>query len=311
MTRAVVFAYHDVGVRCLSVLLAHGVDVGLVVTHQDNPNENIWFQSVAALARLHGIPIVTPDDPNSDALLQQVRSLAPRFLFSFYYRSMLGPALLSLVEGRAYNMHGSLLPQYRGRVPVNWAIINGERHTGATLHEMVEKPDAGRIVDQQAVPILPNDLAVDVFRKVTTAAEIVLDRSLPALLAGTAVLRAQDLASGKYYGGRRPEDGRIDWTWDALRIHNLVRAVAPPYPGAYADVAGRRLEILQTYYRGTRGGRGSGPALRAQDGELLLTGADGVELMVLAARLDGVALTPENFTRVAGGDRLSFARIEQ
>jgi methionyl-tRNA formyltransferase len=311
MTRAVVFAYHDVGVRCLAVLLAHGVDVGLVVTHQDNANENIWFQSVAALARLHGIPVATPDDPNTDAFTQQVRSLAPRFLFSFYYRSMLGPALLSLVEGRAYNMHGSLLPQYRGRVPVNWAIIHGERHTGATLHEMVEKPDAGRIVDQEAVPILPNDLAVDVFRKVTTAAEIVLDRCLPALLAGTAVLRAQDLAAGRYYGGRRPEDGRIDWTWDALRIHNLVRAVAPPYPGAYADVGGRRLEILQTYYRGAKRGMDSGPALRAHGGALLLMGADGIELTVLDARLDGIALTPENFSRVAGTDRLSLAQAQQ
>jgi methionyl-tRNA formyltransferase len=143
-------------------------------------------------------------------------------------------------------MHGSLLPKYRGRVPVNWAVLRGERETGATLHEMVEKPDAGRIVDQLAVPILPDDTALDVFRKVTVASEVVLDRSLPALLAGTARLTPQDLSAGAYFGGRRPEDGRIDWSQPARRVHDLVRAVAPPYPGAFTTAGGTTLRILRT-----------------------------------------------------------------
>jgi methionyl-tRNA formyltransferase len=290
------------------VLLAHGVDVALVVTHEDNPKENIWFQSVAALARLHRIPVATPDDPNTPEFIARVQSLAPDLLFSFYYRSMLSPALLSLVQGRAYNMHGSLLPHYRGRVPVNWAIIHGESKTGATLHEMVAKPDAGRIVDQMAVPILPNDLAVDVFRKVTMAAEMVLDRSVPELLSGTATLRMQDLASGSYYGGRRPEDGRIDWSWGAWRIHNLVRAVAPPYPGAHSRLGGRTLEILRKYYREDDRGASPAPELRAASGMLRLTCTDGMMLTVVDARLDGIALTPENFTQIAGADRLSLAQ---
>jgi methionyl-tRNA formyltransferase len=308
VSRAVVFAYHDVGVRCLSVLLAHGVDVALVVTHEDNPGETIWFESVAALARLHGIPVATPDDPNAAEFIARLRALSPDVLFSFYYRSMLSPALLALARGRAYNMHGSLLPQYRGRVPVNWAIIHGETKTGATLHEMVEKPDAGRIVDQMAVPILPNDLAVDVFRKVTTAAEIVLDRCLPAVLSGTATLRPQDLAAGRYYAGRKPEDGRIDWDWSAWQLHNLVRAVAPPYPGAHAQVREHTLEVLRTYYREGVRGIGSGPELRVHDGALLLTCADGMALTVLDARLDGIPLKPDNFTEVAGAERLSLAQ---
>lgn len=171
MKRAVVFAYHDVGVRCLSVLLAHGMDVALVVTHEDDPAEQIWFQSVAALAREHRLPLLTPADPNIPELVERVRALRPDFLFSFYYRKLLGAPLLKAAGG-AFNMHGSLLPKYRGRAPVNWAIIRGERETGATLHEMVEQPDAGRIVDQQPVPILPNDTAIEVFRKVTVAAEM-------------------------------------------------------------------------------------------------------------------------------------------
>jgi methionyl-tRNA formyltransferase len=159
---------------------------------------------------------------------------------------MLPVALLGCARRGAYNVHGSLLPKYRGRVPINWAVLKGERETGATLHEMVEKPDAGRIVDRMAVPILPDDRAVDVFRKVTTAAEIVLDRSLPKLIDGTATLTDQDLAQGAYFGGRKPADGRIDWSRGARQVHDLVRAVAPPYPGAFTSLGGARLRLLRT-----------------------------------------------------------------
>ena len=197
MTSAVVFAYHNVGVRCLSVLLAQGLRVALVVTHKDKPGENIWFDSVEALARKHALPAITPEDPNDAAVVARIRALAPDFLFSFYYRNMLGPELLALPRRGAYNMHGSLLPQYRGRVPVNWAVIMGETQTGATLHQMVAKPDAGGIVDQQAVSIGPDDTAAEVFGKVTEAAERVLARALPQLIAGTVRITPQDLGQGR------------------------------------------------------------------------------------------------------------------
>ena len=257
MTSAVVFAYHDVGVRCLQVLLDAGIDVKLVVTHRDDPAERVWFASVAELAGGHGLQTLL--DPAPDELERRVRAVSPDYIFSFYYRRMLAPVLLALAPRGAYNMHGSLLPRHRGRAPVNWAILLGDTETGATLHEMVAKPDAGRIVDQQAVPIGPDDLALDVFRKVTDAAEAVLRRSLPRLVAGTAELRAQELARGSYHGGRRPEDGRIDWSKSAAEIHNLVRAVAPPFPGAFTEERGRRRMILRTRIE---------PARRAQPGRL-------------------------------------------
>ncbi|WP_207855967.1 formyltransferase [Sulfurisoma sediminicola] len=231
MTKAIVFAYHSVGVRCLKALLAGGVDVALVVTHQDSPTETIWFDSVAATAARYGIPTVTPLDPNAPETLMRIAAVAPEFIFSFYYRQMLKPSLLQLAKRGAYNMHGSLLPKYRGRVPINWAVLHGETETGATLHRMVAKPDAGDIVAQQAVPILPDDTAGEVFAKVAVAAEMALVGALPALLAGTAEHRPQDLAQGSYFGGRKPEDGQIDWAQSSIAIHNLIRAVAPPIPG--------------------------------------------------------------------------------
>ncbi|WP_319237990.1 formyltransferase [uncultured Propionivibrio sp.] len=246
MTRAVVFAYHNVGVRCLKVLLAQGIDVALVVTHEDNPNENIWFGSVRQVCEENGIPFITPSDPNTSEIETRIAALGADFLFSFYYRHMLKAPLLAAVSRGAYNMHGSLLPKYRGRVPINWAVIHGETETGATLHGMTEKPDNGAIVDQVAVPILPDDTAQEVFEKVTVAAELCLHRALPALIDGTALHRVQDLSQGAYFGGRKAEDGRIDWRQNARQIHNLVRAVTRPYPGAFSDLGAGRLVLWRT-----------------------------------------------------------------
>jgi methionyl-tRNA formyltransferase len=247
VARAVVFGYHDVGVRCLKTLISCGVDVPLVVTVADDPKETQWFGSVAATAAEYGIAAITPEDANTAEMHSRISELQPDFLFSFYYRSMLGAPLLNIARHGALNMHGSLLPRYRGRAPVNWAILHGERETGATLHYMVERADAGDIVDQLAVPILADDNAREVFGKVTMAAETILARSLPGLIAGTAPRRAQVVEPGQYFGRRRPEDGRIDWSWSAQQIHNLVRAVAPPFPGAFANVGDQRWQIHKTH----------------------------------------------------------------
>src|SRR5205085_1353500 len=194
----------------------------------------------------------------------------------------------------AYNMHGSLLPKYRGRVPVNWAVLRGEEMTGATLHEMVEKPDAGRIVDQFPVPILPDDRAIDVFRKVTTAAELLLDRSLAAVLDGMAQPVEQDLSQGGYFRGRTPDDGRIDWTRSAKEIHNLVRAVAPPYPGAFTMLGGQKLRLLRTRVVRERG-MPRAPQLRFDGTHLVAECADGGVLRVLECDVDNMPLPAGQF----------------
>jgi methionyl-tRNA formyltransferase len=304
MSSAVVFAYHNVGVRCLSVLLAHGVDVGLVVTHRDNPKENIWFDSVAELAALHGIPVITPDNPNTPEVVEQIRALQPDFFFSFYYREMLKRELLEIPKRGALNMHGSLLPKYRGRVPVNWAIIKGEKETGSTLHYMTEKPDNGDIVAQQAVPILPNDTALEVFQKVTVAAEMALNNCLPDLLAGRAQAVKQDLSKGAYFGGRKAEDGIIDWSQSAQEIHNLVRAVAPPYPGATTQLLGKPMRILQTLVTQCTVS-GEKPAFYVKEGKAYAICGCGV-LRVVCFELDGVAMSAEEFVAQYGSKNFEF-----
>jgi len=226
------------------MLLEAGLEVPLVVTHKDDPHETRWYASLFDFATRKGLRVVTdlPDDVGD-----------PDLIFSFYYRNMLPMSLLTRARLGAYNMHGSLLPKFRGRAPLNWAILKGATETGVTLHEMVEKPDAGRIVDQQAVPIGPDETAVEVFHKMTVAAEQVLRRSIRDLVAGKPKLRANDLSKGSYFGRRRPEDGRIDWSKSAKEIHDLVRAVAPPFPGAFTDgmkIHKTRIEAGKSKQRG-------------------------------------------------------------
>jgi len=244
--RALVFAYHNVGVGCIKALLDAGIQIELVVTHADDPHENIWFASVAALCQERGIPYVQPEASDLLELLPQFKKIAPDYIFSFYYRYLISTAILDAARIAALNMHGSLLPKYRGRAPVNWAVLHGETETGASLHIMEAKPDAGDIVGQEAVPIDPDEDATAVFTKVSNAAVHVMQTALPALLEGRVPRTPNVLANGSYFSGRKPEDGRIQWSQNALQVHNLIRAVAPPYPGAFADWQGARMVIAKS-----------------------------------------------------------------
>ncbi len=300
---AVVFAYHNVGVSGLACLLANDIEVKLVVTHRDDPSENIWFNSVAELAELNNIPVICPENPNTDETINRVHQENPDWIFSFYYRHMLGQRLLDIPLRGALNLHGSLLPKYRGRTPINWAVLHGERECGASLHRMELKPDAGALIDQQAVPILPNDKAIDVFQKVTCAAEILLMRALPELLAGSQQETPLDLSAGSYFGGRKPEDGRIDWSASAQQIHNLVRAVAPPYPGAFTDVTGYRLHILGSYFRG-EAAADKQVRIYWLDQACYADCADGVRLRITHLQIDHEDADAATFRKCFGSNQL-------
>ena len=241
--RSVVFAYHDIGYVALQELLRAGADVAAVITHDDDPREEIWFRSVRQLAARHGCPVFAPDSVNTPEWIARVRAWQPDFLFSFYYRKLLAKAVLAIPTRGALNLHGSLLPKYRGRCPVNWVLIHDERETGVTLHYMEEKPDRGDIVAQRAVPIVDADTAHTLYAKLTEAAAALLRETYPRLCAGTAPRIPQDHARASYFGGRRPADGRIDWSQPARTIFNLVRAVTHPYPGAFGEWDGRTLYV--------------------------------------------------------------------
>lgn len=274
--RIIVFGYHDVGYTCLEALINANANVVALFTHQDNPKEKIWFKSPAELAKQHNIPIYTPEDPNQSDIIQLIQNLKPDIIFSFYYRHMICETILNLPRLGAFNMHGSLLPRYRGRVPINWAIIHGETQTGATLHHMVKRADAGDIVDQLAVSIEPEATAQQVFYKVTQAARHVIEKQLPALLEGNAPRNIQDETQASYFSGRKPEDGQINWQTSSQQIFNLIRAVTDPYPGAYTYVNGKKLIIWWAKFSNQQGTPGqilsTHPfVIATQDGALHIT----------------------------------------
>ena len=238
--KCVVLAYHNIGRAGIEALLRNGFEISAVFTHRDNPDENIWFGSVAELAGEHGIPVFAPESINHPVWVERIRAMAPDFIFSFYYRELVKPEILAIPAKGCVNLHGSLLPKYRGRVPLNWAIINGEKETGVTLHYMTSRADAGDIIGQERFEITEDDTARTVFGKAEAAAGKLLDEMLPKLDDGTAPRIAQNEAEATCFGGRRPADGEIDWRRSATEVRNLVRAVTRPYPGAFSFIGDRK-----------------------------------------------------------------------
>ncbi|MBH2642543.1 bifunctional UDP-4-amino-4-deoxy-L-arabinose formyltransferase/UDP-glucuronic acid oxidase ArnA [Serratia marcescens] len=244
--KAIVFAYHDIGCAGLKALTEAGYDVQAVFTHTDDPGENNFFSSVARLGAELDLPVYAPEDVNHPLWVDRIRALQPDVIFSFYYRHMLSDEILSLAPQGGFNLHGSLLPRYRGRAPVNWALVNGETETGATLHKMVKRPDAGDIVGQQKVAIADSDTALTLHKKVLEAAQIVLKEQLPKLKNGTATFTKQDESQASYFGPPPAAAAEILWHKNAQEINNLVRAVTEPYPGAFSYLGQRQLIVWRS-----------------------------------------------------------------
>jgi methionyl-tRNA formyltransferase len=283
----VVCAYSDVGFKCLEWLFDHRESVRLVYTHPDAPGEERWFGSVADLTRKYGLEPRLVNDLEDPADEERIRGLAPDFIFSFYFRRMIPDRILALARQGALNMHGSLLPAFRGRSPVNWAILKGATETGASLHYMTGKPDAGDLVDQEPVKIGPDDDALGVSRRIGDAAVTVLARSLPKLKAGTAPRVPLDLSKGSYFGGRKPEDGEIDWTKPAKEIHDLVRAVTKPWPGAFTDVFGKKVTIWKTRIAPYAGHDVFPGRVEPTENSVIVYAGDDRTLEILSARPEG------------------------
>ena len=283
----VVCGYSDVGYQCTKWLLDAGEPVKMVYTHPDTAGEERWWDSVADLAKARGVPCRLVESLDSATEEAAIRGLAPEFLLSFYFRKMIPAKVLAIPTRGSLNMHGSLLPAFRGRSPVNWAILKGAPYTGASLHYMTDKPDAGDLVDQERVPIGPEDDALAVSRAVTAAAVAVLARSWPKLKAGTAPRTKLDLAKGSYFGGRKPEDGHVDWLRPAQEIHDLVRAVSRPWPGAFTDVFGPRVTIWRTRLVGYSGHDTFPGKVELTEKSVIVYCGDDRPVEILLARPDG------------------------
>jgi UDP-4-amino-4-deoxy-L-arabinose formyltransferase/UDP-glucuronic acid dehydrogenase (UDP-4-keto-hexauronic acid decarboxylating) len=238
--KAIVLAYHNIGCAGIKALLRNGFEIAAVFTHNDDPKEKIWFESVARLAAAHDIPVYAPEDINHPIWVQRMKEMNPDILLSFYYRNMVGSSILEIPPEGCLNLHGSLLPAYRGRCPINWVLVNGEKETGVTLHHMTPRPDDGDIVCQSRIAIERDDTAKILHEKAAQVTSEMLDEILPQILNGPTPRQPQEPAKASYYGGRGPADGEIDWFGSPDQVRNLVRAVTDPFPGAFTHVGDRK-----------------------------------------------------------------------
>jgi UDP-4-amino-4-deoxy-L-arabinose formyltransferase / UDP-glucuronic acid dehydrogenase (UDP-4-keto-hexauronic acid decarboxylating) len=241
--KSILFAYHDVGCEAIRTLHEMGEEILAVFTHEDDLKENVWFGSVKKLAKDLKIPVFCPEDPNSSEWIKKIKEMKPEIIFSFYYRKMICDEILSIPSKGALNFHGSLLPKYRGRAPVNWVLVYGEKETGVTLHYMVKKPDAGDIVAQKKISIAEEDTALTLYKKLIPLTRQIMLETIPLLTKGTAPRIPQDHSKATYFGGRKPEDGKINWSKYSREIYNLVRAVTHPYPGAFTFLNGQKVYV--------------------------------------------------------------------
>jgi methionyl-tRNA formyltransferase len=274
--KTIVFAYHDIGIAGLEALALEKFDIQAIFSHLDDPEENIWFGSVADWGKKNQIPVFCPKNANTPEWVEMIRRTSPEVIFSFYYRNLLSRDVFTIASAGSFNLHGSLLPAYRGRCPVNWVLVNGEERTGVTLHHIVEAPDAGDIVGQKIVPIQFEDTAYTLYQKLCVKSKELLEELLPQIKRATAPRIAQDLKQGSYYGGRRPEDGRIDWHWPVMQIYNLVRAVTEPYPGAFTHLP-KGEKLLIWWGRPEKDAASKGPvgALEIDNGNAFIRASDG------------------------------------
>lgn len=206
-------------------------------------------EALQAIARAWGLPLLIqppPSDPAFEAFRAAVEALAPELILVNSYAMWLPPSILELARHGGINLHGALLPAYRGASPLQNALLNGERETGVTMHVLAPGFDEGPIIAERRVPIHFDDTWAVVHERIIAATSALLASELPKVLSLCHDARPQDPGRARYYRRRHPEDGAIDWNRDVLYLYNLVRALVHPHPGAFYYAGGQRI-LLDRY----------------------------------------------------------------
>ena len=205
------------------------------------------YEELLKIANSLFIPLIIQpkrDDKNYSFFVKNISLLKPDFIIVNSYSMKLHSEVLSIPKIAAINVHGGLLPEYRGANPIQWAIINGETETGVTIHYMTEEIDAGDIISQKRIPIFFEDTWIDVRNRLYVITKEILKEELPKIFEEKNLRVPQDESKAKYYKRRKPEDGLIDWYRPVVYIYNLIRALVKPLPGAfYFDQNGKKIII--------------------------------------------------------------------
>lgn len=252
--RIVFLGNHDVGCVALDALRAEaGVRVVGVVAHPPDPEDGVVYRSVHDHATKIGLPVIRGRgrDEATGAFLTE---RAPDLLWITDYRYLLPMEAVAAAPLGAVNLHPSLLPRYRGRAPINWAILHGERTLGLTAHIVDAGTDTGPILGQRRYTLAEHEDVGDALRKLMPLYASLTRQVVRGLLNGSASARPQAHHLATQFPRRRPRDGRIDWTQPGRRVRDLVRAVARPYPGAFSDGPDGRVFVWKAALPGPEAG---------------------------------------------------------
>ena len=246
--RVVFIGCVEIGLKCLRQILQDGYGVAAVFTLAKRyAAKTSGFVDFGPLARRYGCRVWRVKDINSAANIQRVRACAPDLIVVCGWQRLLAEKILTIPPLGVVGFHSSLLPKYRGRAPVNWALINGERRSGVTMFFCNAKADTGDIIAQRAFPIVIDDTCATVYDKSAHAACRLLHEYLPRIAAGKAPRRRNPSGRYKLWTKRNPGDGLIDWTKSPRQIHDWIRAQTHPYPGAFTYLGGRRYYVWRSH----------------------------------------------------------------
>ena len=233
---------HTVGVIVLDVLMKT-TDVAAVFAHPDNPDDGILYLSVKEAAKGSGVPVFQPGGKRNDEVEKIIREISPDLIVVADYRYLLKKEIIEMPNLGAINFHPSLLPKYRGRSPVNWAIINGEKESGLTVHYIDEGMDTGDIILQKEIDILFEDTIKDIHDKLFPVYADLANRVIELFKQGDVPRYKQDHSKATVFQRRTTEDGLIDWSLTNINIYNFVRAITYPYPGGFSFI-GRKKYLI-------------------------------------------------------------------
>ncbi len=250
--RTIFFGATDLGYRCCQRLLESGLEIVGVfsiprefrISYSKTPVRNVTYRDFEELAKRHQIPFFQVEGKMSAPCHQRVvERLRPDFGLAIGWYHLIPAKLRALFPKGVAGLHASLLPRYRGGAPLVWAIINGETESGVTLFYLSDGVDDGDIVAQKRFPIGADDTIREVYEKATRASMEVVTESVPLIASGQAPRRVQDERRATRFPQRSPDDGLIDWSWDAQTIRNFIRAQTKPYPGAFTFIGGKKVVI--------------------------------------------------------------------
>jgi methionyl-tRNA formyltransferase len=269
----------------LAALFDNSAEIAEVVTVPAEPGHRpSGYVDLEPLARAHGTPVRRCADINAAEQVDHFRQLAPDLVVVVGWTRLLGPDLLAIPSRGCIGFHASLLPRYRGRAPVNWAIIRGESETGNTMMFLDAGTDTGDIVDQRRVPIGTDDTCATVYARVADAGADMLVEHLPAILNGSAPRRRQGPGDGEVLRKRTPQMGITDWSRTSRSVHDWIRALTAPYPGAFTFLAGRQVMLWAS-------DMSVGDLAGGLPGEVLSSGADGVRVATADGSINVTAMS--------------------